>query len=406
MSQRGAFGRDWFVSPWNMGAEFETGRRIVIHDTTLRDGEQQSGIVFSPDQKVAIAGALEDLGVDRLEVGMIDPDPENLEVLSRIAAASRRAQLWAITNPSPDGARLAAESGLSGIGVILFANSQHRKVFGRDLDESLASAIETAEIIRGAGLKTTLLLADAPRYPVSELAGVVERAAQCGAFTGLAIMDTFGSLGPAGAARLVSTVRTVADIPLEFHGHNDFGLAVANSLSSFYAGADVIHATILGLGERVGNTALEELILAAAVLYRAKSNIDLSKLTDVANLVRAETGVALAPHKPVVGERIYDVETAGIATQMAKWAEMNEPMQWYFPYLPELVGAGPVNFVLGKGSGSANVERALARLGRPAMAEEAKRRVASEVRRVARTKRRNLTDAEFAEILASLAGEP
>jgi len=405
MKPRDAFGQDWFVSPWNVGAELEASRRMVIHDTTLRDGEQQAGIVFTPAQKIAIAQALEDLGVDRLEVGMIGSGAEETETISRIAEICRRARIWAITSPSPTRARLAADSGLAGIGVILFANRQHRRVFGRDLDQSLAEAIETAQIIREAGLETTLLVADAPRYLVSELAGVVERVADSNAFTGLALMDTFGSLSPAGAARLVSAVRSISEIPLEFHGHNDFGLAVANSLSSFYAGAGVVHATVLGLGERVGNTALEELILAAAVLYGAESGIDLSKLTGVAGLVRREAGIPVAPHKPVVGDRIYDVETGGIASQMAKWGEMNEPMQWFFPYTPALVGGGPINFVLGKGSGTASVEQAASRLGLAAVADEVKEQIADAVRRAARAKRRDLTLAEFHEVFTHMTGQ-
>lgn len=402
---RRAFGPGWFISPWNQSAEIETGRRMIVHDTTLRDGEQQAGLVFDAAQKIAIAAALDELGVDRLEIGMIGSEPEDVELLSRLANTRRSAEMWAITNPSVEKARLAADCGLDGVGVVLFANSQHRAVFGRDLDRSLGEAISTAEIIRSAGLKTTLLLADAPRYPVSELLNVVERVSQCGAFSALAIMDTFGSLNPDGAARLVCAARMVSDIPLEFHGHNDFGLAVANSLSAFYAGAEVVHATVLGLGERVGNTALEELVLAAAVLYGADNGIDLSKLTGVANLVRLETGIELAPHKPVVGQRIYDVETGGITSQMAKWAEMNEPMQWYFPYVPDLVGGGPVNFVLGKGSGTASVDQALVRLGRSGLSDEAKSQIAREVRRAARARRRDITDVEFAEILTQFEGE-
>lgn len=400
MTTGSAFGPSWFVSPWNLTPDLDLRRRIIVHDTTLRDGEQQAGIVFTPEQKIAIAASLDDLGVDRLEVGMIGTGSDELAVISRIAAARKQAEIWAIVSPSLEHADMAIDSGVDGVGVVLFANRQHRKVFGRDLEQSLESATETAARIRSAGKKTTLLLADAPRFNVPELARVVSHAAESGAFTGLALMDTFGSLSPAGAARLVATVRTIADIPLEFHGHNDFGLAVANSLSAFCAGASAIHATMLGLGERVGNTALEELILSASVLYRAETQIDLGKLTQTARIVRNETHLPLAPHKPVVGDRIYDVETAGITGQMAKWAELREPMQWYFSYLPELVGGGPVNFVLGKGSGPANVEFALARLGLSTVSHDLMKRIASEVRRIARQARRDLTDAEFGEIVS------
>lgn len=402
MKTGSAFGPSWFVSPWNLTPDLDLSRRIVVHDTTLRDGEQQAGIVFAPEQKIAIAAALDDLGVDRLEVGMIGAGTDEHKVISRIVAARRRAEIWAIANPSLEHANMAIDSGVDGLGVVLFANRQHRKVFGRDLEQSLDAATETAARARSAGRQTTLLLADAPRFDVPDLAKVVSHVAESGAFTGLAIMDTFGSLSPAGAARLVATVRTIADIPLEFHGHNDFGLAVANALAAFCAGANVIHATMLGLGERVGNTALEELILSASVLYRAETQVELARLTQTARIVRDETHLPLAPHKPVVGDRIYDIETGGITGQMAKWTEMREPMQWFFSYLPELVGGGPVNFVLGKGSGPANVESALARLGFSAMSEDVKKRIAGEVRRAARQARRDLTDAEFGAIVAEL----
>lgn len=404
MDAGSAFGPNWFVSPWNQAARIQGAGRIILHDTTLRDGEQQPGIMFAPEQKLAIAAALDELRVDRIEVGMIGFGGEETEVISRIAAARRRAEIWAIANPVADHAGIAADCGVDGVGVILFANRQHRKVFGRDLDRSLGEAIDAADAMRARGLKTTLLLADAPRFAVPELVGIVARAAECGAFCSLALMDTFGSLSPVGASHLVSTVRTTADIPLEFHGHNDFGLAVANSLSAFRAGAATIHATMLGLGERTGNTALEELIMSASLLYGAESAVDLSRLTQTARLVRDESGVSLAPHKPVVGDRIFDVETAGIASQIARWAELGEPMQWFFPYLPELIGGSAVEFVLGKGSGPASVDRALARLNLPQVSDDMKREVVSEVRRTARRMRRDLDDSEFSDILASVAG--
>jgi isopropylmalate/homocitrate/citramalate synthase len=397
MEQSG-FGPSWYVSPWNVAGEAVRDRRIVVHDTTLRDGEQQAGVVFDEGQRIDIAAALDIMGVDRIEAGMVTSSRE----AARIAAfvrRRRRAEIWAIVRARSEDAKIVADTGVNGVGVILFSNVQHQRIFGWTLEAAIACTIKCAEILRAVGVKTTLLVADSPRYLRSDLKKVVDEATRSEVFDGLALMDTFGSLSPVGAGRLVDAVRQTTPLSLEFHGHNDFGLAVANSLAALCAGAEVIHATMLGLGERVGNAALEELILSAKVLYGAATSLDLTKLTGVARLVQEAAGVELAPHKPVVGRTINHIESGGIAHQVVNWQASGEPMQWMCSYLPELTGAAPIEIVLGKGSGLVNVEWALERARLGDLSRETKLDLVKRVQAEGRRLRRTLSRDEFGQLV-------
>jgi isopropylmalate/homocitrate/citramalate synthase len=187
MNVASAFGPAWFVSPWNDPQNPEVTRHILIHDTTLRDGEQQAGIVFDPQQKVAIAAALDDLGVDRIEVGVIDPR-EEVGLIARIASNRKRSEIWAIAKPSLENAEMAIDCGVNGIGLVLFANRQHQKVFGVDLERSLAAVVTTAQRLQASGVTATLLVADAPRFALPELVKVVGVINESAAFAGLGVV--------------------------------------------------------------------------------------------------------------------------------------------------------------------------------------------------------------------------
>ena len=359
------YGEAWFVSPWNFhGSGVAIGFGLVIHDTTLRDGEQQAGVVFSVEEKVKIAKALDRLGVDRIEAGMVAVSAEDREAIRRIAASSPRAKIWTIARSLPKDVAMAIECGVDGVGVILLGNDQYCQIFGWTLPEAVNKAITAAEPARLAGLATTLLIADSARLELDKLRFVVETATKSGQFTALALMDTFGTLSPVGTRELVRAVRGMTELPLEFHAHNDFGLATANAMAALAEGVSIIHTSVIGLGERVGNAALEEVVLAASLLYGFETNVDLQQITEVANLVSSESGVLVAPNKPIVGTSITQIESGTVASEFTRWSAMEgADLQWLFPYLPSLVGGSPVELVLGKGSGMANIDAALTRLG-------------------------------------------
>ncbi len=401
------FGPSWFVSPWNFesqpGAEphgDDRTSRLVIHDTTLRDGEQQAGVAFSTEQKVRIARALDDAGVERIEAGMVAVSADDRAAIRQIVESKPRAEIWTIARSLEKDVEMAIECGVAGVGVILLGNEQYCRIFGWTLAEAVDHAVTAAARAHENGLQTTLLIADSPRLSEQDLHYVVEHAGASGQFTALALMDTFGTLSPEGTRRLIRAVRRLTELPIEFHGHNDFGLATANSLAALDAGANILHTAVIGLGERVGNTALEELVLAAKLLKGASCGVDLQQLTALAELVASESGITPAPHKPVVGKTITHIESGTVASEYLRWSAMEgTAMQWLFAYLPELVGGPPVELVLGKGAGMANVDSALSKLG-VTLDDDAKQAVLERVKSEGARLHRTLTEAEFKALMA------
>jgi isopropylmalate/homocitrate/citramalate synthase len=392
-----AYGDGWFVSWHNLDGEEPPAEPFVVHDTTLRDGEQQAGVLFSLEEKVEIAHALDGLGVDRIEAGMVAVSEDDREAIRRLAGAGLRAEVWTIVRSLEADVEQAIDCGVAGAGVILLANEQYCEIFGWTAESALEQAVATAARARDAGLATTLLVADSPRMARERLVGIVAGADAAGVFDALALMDTFGTLSPEGTRRLLATARGASSLPLELHPHNDFGLATANALAGLEAGASVIHTSVLGLGERVGNTPLEELALAAPLLYGRRHNLDLARLHDTAALVQARSRVRVAPNKPVVGESYRQIESGTVAAEFARWSARGKDLQWLFPFVPSLVGAPGVELVLGKGSGLANLDAALAEAG-VELDEDAKRELLARAKATAIERHRLLTKAELLEL--------
>jgi isopropylmalate/homocitrate/citramalate synthase len=330
------FGERSFLSWWNFGAGCgDAGKPLIVHDVTLRDGEQQAGVIFSGDEKIEIAQALTELGVDRIEGGMVAVSAEDRETLRHLLSLELGPEIWGIVRSLPEDVEQAVDIGLAGVGVILLANDQYCKVFGWTAEVALEKALRTAERAKRAGLKTTLLIADSSRMARERLRAIVEGATQSGVYDALALMDTFGALSPRGTHELVSFVRSVTPLPLEFHAHNDLGL---------------------------GNAPLEEVALAASLLTNRPCRLHLDRLLNVTNIVQRCSGITIADNKAVVGPSYARIESGTVAREFMRLAAQGEPIQWLFPFDPALIGGGPVELVLGKGSGAANIDSALSTL--------------------------------------------
>jgi isopropylmalate/homocitrate/citramalate synthase len=397
------YGAQWFVSSHNFDDTCgrSPGNAFRIHDVTLRDGEQQAGVVFSGEQKLAIARALAALGVDRIEAGMVAVSPEDRDTIQAIGALNLRSEIWTIARSTIGDIRQSIEAGVDGVGIIILANDQYCKVFGWTPDEAIRMAIEAAAAAQAAGVQTTLLIADSSRMTLARLSQIVEAAGASGAYDAVALMDTFGALSPNGTKRLVCATRAMTDLVIEFHAHNDFGLATANTLASLEAGADVAHTSVIGLGERVGNAPLEEVAVAAPLLYERSHHIDLSKLNSVATLVQQCSGVTVAANKPIVGTSYSQIESGTVATEYTRLRRQGEDLQWLFPFHPILVGAPDVQLIVGKGSGAANIEESLAALGLDLDGGQ-KRKLLEEAKLTALRLHRALTQSDVRAIALSL----
>jgi isopropylmalate/homocitrate/citramalate synthase len=397
-TDRPGYGPDSYVS-WHNFADDRAldGIDYLVHDTTLRDGEQQAGVLYTTDEKIAIAAALDELGVDRIEAGMVVVSQDDRDAIRRIVDLGLNAEIWTIVRSIPDEVDHAVAAGVDGTGVIMLANEQYCEVFRWDVPTALVNAMQTAKRARAAGLQTTLLVADSTRMDLDRLEQIVDGATSSGVFGAIALMDTFGVLSPAGARHLVSTVRGMTDLPIELHPHNDFGLGTANAFAGLEAGASVIHTSMLGLGERLGNTPLEQFAAAAPLLYGAPSRIDLSKLTAAAELVRRSVRIEVAPNAPVIGAAYSMIESGVVASEFQRWTTAGHDMQWLIPFDPRLIGAPEVQLVLGKGSGLANIADAVVRCGLE-VSEDGQRELVQATKDEAIRLHRLLTDDEFAAL--------
>lgn len=360
---RKGYSEHCYVSWHNADAQVHanTQKSFIVHDVTLRDGEQQAGILFTRDEKIEIAQALSDFGVDRIEAGMVAVSEEDRTTIREIVELGLNSEIWTISRSTPEDVDHAIHAQVAGTGIIILANEQYCKVFRWTPEQAIEKAIRTADRAKRAGLKTTLLIADSSRMSFELLSDIVNAAARSGVYDAVALMDTFGALTPEGSHHLVSQVRAMTSLKIEFHPHNDFGFGTINAINGIRAGAEVVHASMLGLGERVGNTPLEELCVAAPVLYGFHHRLNLKKLNDVASIVQRCSRMTVSSNKPIIGTSYSEIESGTVATEYSRLSKSNEDIQWLFPFDPQMIGRPAVSLVTGKGSGLANIEAVLER---------------------------------------------
>lgn len=387
----------WFSSPWNWTPEvrsqlnFPAG--IRIHDVTLRDGEQQTGIVFRRHEKIAIAKKLAEAGVHRIEAGMPAVSAEDEAAIRDIVALGLPSQIFSFSRCMPSDVKLAKDCGVHGI-ITEIPSSDHiiKHAYGKTMEWAVQSSIETTLAAKEAGLYTVFFTIDSTRSDLDRYMDLIEKVATEGHMDALTVADSFGGCTPQAIGAVISKFRTRFGKPIEIHCHEDFGLGVANTIAALAAGASVAHVTVSATGERAGNVPLEDTVLALKCLYGVETGIDTTKFYALSKLVQELAGFTIPPNRPIVGDLLYDIES-GIVTMFHRRCKDVEPLE-YLPFKPELVGRPGVRIALGKGSGLANVEEHLERRGLTATPEQANEIVAR-VKQFSIEHKRLLTDAEF-----------
>jgi len=396
----------WFTSPWNWAPEVRQQlhfpERVRIHDVTLRDGEQQTGIVLRRQDKVAIARKLAEAGVDRIEAGMPAVSAEDEAAVKEIVSLELGPQIFSFARCMPADVKLARECGVFGI-ITEIPSSEHiiRHAYLKDMDWAIKSSIETTLAAKEAGLYTVFFTIDSTRAEPDRLLDLIEQVASEGHMDAMTIADSFGGCAPEGIAMFVRRYMGRFRQPLEIHCHEDFGLGVANTITALANGASVAHVTVTGTGERAGNVPLEDTVMALRALYGVETGVKTEKLYELSQLVQQLTGIAVPKNRPIVGEWLYRIES-GIVTMFHRRCKDVEPLE-YIPFAPEMAGRPGVEIALGKGSGIANIEEHLEKRGRRATAEQGNE-LLRRVKQLSTRKKALLSEEEFDEIVNEVLG--
>lgn len=355
----------WFVSPWNYLDEttrdFTFPERVRIHDVSLRDGEQQAGIEFTPREKVRLAVMLAEAGVHRIEAGMPAVSKYDAQAIREIVKLGLPAEIFAFSRCMVEDVKRAVDTGVKAI-VMEIPSSEHiiKYAYKWSLERAVDLSIEATRYAKSEGLYTVFFPIDAARAEMGWYLKIIEQVATEGHMDALALVDTFGVLSPHAVSYFARRTKERIKKPLETHFHMDFGMGVANTIIAVAAGAEVVHSTISGIGERAGNVPTEDIVLALLTLYGVDLGIKTERFTKLSRYVRKIANLAMPSNRPIVGDMLFDIES-GIIASWFKNAGAEHVLE-VFPFHWSLVGQRPARVVLGKNSGLDSIRMWLERI--------------------------------------------
>lgn len=388
-----------WVSELNARAEIRSAfpkGPVGFYDTTLRDGEQTVGVVFSPQQKLEIARHLDLLGVSRIEAGFPRVSAEDGEAIRLMQAAELKAELWGFSRAVKADVEELLRLGLRASVIEAPTSDIKLKAYGITRDEVLRRVSEAVSFARQNEITVAFFAVDGTRTDLEFLRRVYTTALEAGAAE-IVVVDTIGACGPEAVEFLVRQTREWMgpQVPVHFHGHNDFGLATACAVAAVRGGASWIQGTINGMGERAGNADICEIALALRCLYDVPVVLDLTKVREVSEVVQKAGGYSVDAWKPLVGQNLFMRESGAVASQF----QIPEAIE---PYSSTLVSAER-HIVLGKKSGLDSIDLKAKELG-ITFPEDQRAPILAAVKKGAIAKRGLLSDAEFRQIVDEFAG--
>jgi isopropylmalate/homocitrate/citramalate synthase len=371
---------------------------VGFYDTTLRDGEQTVGVVFSPEDKLELARGLDELGIERIEAGFPRVSEDDRRAVELILGAGLEAEIWGFSRAVDADVKALVELGVQASVIESPISRLKLEALGVDGEAMLERIVYALSSAVAEGIRVAFFGVDGTRADLGYFETVYKTAVEAGAQE-VVVVDTIGIASPEAVAELVGRTREWVgpDVPVHFHGHNDFGLATASALAAARAGARWIHGTINGMGERAGNANLPEIALALRGLYGIETNLRLNRVREFSERLREVSGYALEPYKPLVGDNLFRRESGAVASQFRDPPAIE-------PYASELVAAKR-GIVLGKKSGIDSIRLKADELGLE-LDDEAKRALLARVKELGAKKRGLVSDDEFRELVKSLEIPP
>ncbi|MGL4572967.1 MAG: homocitrate synthase [Clostridium sp.] len=328
--------------------KLEDGKQIYIVDTTLRDGEQTAGVVFANAEKVAIAEILSDMGVDQLEVGIPTMGGDEKEAIKRIVNRNLKSSIMAWNRAVISDIEQSIDCGVDAVAISISVSDIHIKYKLKTSREwVLESMIKAVLYAKKNGLYVSVNGEDASRADREFLVEFIKAAKEAGADR-FRYCDTVGVMDPFKIYTDIKYLHEKTDFDIEMHTHNDFGMATANAISGIKAGANYVGVTVNGLGERAGNAALEEVIMAFKYVFKYDVDIDTTKFREASEYVARASGRTLPAWKAIVGDNMFAHES-GIHADGA----IKNPKN-YEAFDPAVVGLER-QIIIGKHSGRAGI---------------------------------------------------
>lgn len=373
-------------------------KKVKIFDTTLRDGEQTPGVSLTSEEKLILAKQLDKLGVDIIEAGFPISSEGEKEGVTRIAREGLNASVCGLSRVIKSDIDACLDCDVDMVHTFVSTSDiQIKYTIKKSKDEIVDMAVDAVSYIKDHGASCLFSAMDATRSDVDYLIRIFKAVEEAGADI-INVPDTVGVMMPPAMRSLTRDIYGAVSIPIDVHCHNDFGLAVANSLAAVEAGAREVQCTINGLGERAGNANLQEIVMSLYSIYNVKTNIKTQYLFETSRLVERLTGIKMPPNYPIVGENAFSHES-GIHTHgVLSKSDTFEPGVM----TPEMVGHKR-RIVSGKHAGTHGIEAMLSDMGLKVNREQLLD-ITSRVKDLG-DKGKRVTDADLQAIAEAVLGE-
>jgi methanogen homocitrate synthase len=374
--------------------------RVLIHDSTLRDGEQTAGVVFTKEEKVKIGKALSEYGVDRIELMPVVSE-DDFQAARELVDLGISAEIYGFCRAINNDIDRATQSGCKGVVIELLAYPRLLDAIPLSKEGAIDLFTNASNFARERGVRIAGFMALVTQAPVDYSLDVIEGLSKRNAFDSIVVADTNGMALPSAIYEYIRKVRNVTDKTIEIHTHNNMHMALANALSGVSAGAGVIHTCVNGIGENGGNAALEAVGITLETMMGIETRLDLKKSYELCKMVSDISGLKLPELWPLTGERVYWTEP-GISIDIGiKLMNVKSEHPMFFD-IPSMIGRQR-QVVVGKKSGKSSIGLKMLLLGMPQADEDTRKKITEAVKKRAIEVHRHLTDDEFRSIVEEVS---